>query len=241
MSRFLLRKDAVLKRKFIDFGQGRVPVALVAVAAGCLIAACGSSSSGSTSSSSATGTTASASSSGTSGSAAGSARRTQLVACLKSHGVTLPSRPAGSGPPPGGAGGSGGSGGSASGSGGGGTGTGTTGTGTGPRRGFFGGGGNISPKMRAAFQACGAKFFFGCGARGGFRGRLSHTAITKYVTCVRQHGYNLPNPNFSGKGPIFPANIQSNAKFQAASKACQSLLIPARPSGSGGTGTTSGA
>ncbi len=94
--------------------------------------------------------------------------------------------------------------------------------------------------MQAAFKACGANFGFGGGAGGrGFRGRLSHTAITKYVTCVNQHGYKLPSPNFSGKGPIFPQSIQSNAKFQAASKACQSLLIPARPSG--GTGTTSGA
>ncbi len=94
--------------------------------------------------------------------------------------------------------------------------------------------------MQAAFKACGANFGFGAGrGGGGFRGRLSHAAITKYVTCVRQHGYNLPNPNFSGKGPIFPQSIQTNAKFQAASKACQSLLIPPRPSG--GTSTTSGA
>ena len=219
----------MLKRKVIEIRSGRVPVALVAVAAGCLIAACGSASS----SSSSTGTsTASASSSGSSsaagGGATGTARRAQLVACLKSHGVTLPSRPAGfSGPPPVVAAPA----------------VAGTGTGTTPRRNFFFGGGgarNISPKMQAAFKACGAQFGFRGGAGGrGFRGRLSHTAITKYVTCVRQHGYNLPSPNFSGKGPIFPQSIQTNAKFQAASKACQNLLIPPRPSG--GTGTTSGA
>jgi hypothetical protein len=222
-----------LKRKFTQIRSGRLAFAVVTLAAGCLIAACGSSSS---STSSASSTTASASASGSSsaagGGATGSARRAQLVACLKSHGVTLPSRPPGSGPPPGGGAGGGSGGGT-------GTGTGTT-----PRRNFFFGGGsgarNISPKMQAAFKACGAQFGFGGrGAGRGFRGRLSHTAITKYVTCVRQHGYNLPNPNFSGKGPIFPANIQSNAKFKAASKACQNLLIPPRPSG--GTSTTSGA
>jgi hypothetical protein len=200
-------------------------VALVTLAAGGLLAACGSASSGGSSTSSST-TSASASASGsTSGTA--SARRAQLVACLKAHGVTLPARPPGA-PPAGG--------GSASG---GGTGTGSSTT---PRRGFFFGGGggarNFTPKMAAAFRACGAQFGFR-GGRGGFRGRVSHTAITKYVTCVRQHGYNLPNPNFSGKGPIFPRNIQSNAKFQAASRACQSLLAPPRPSG--GTSTTSGA
>ena len=228
-----------MKRKLIEIGSGRVPVVLVAVAAGCLIAACGSASSSSSSTST---TTASASASGTAGSGTGSARRTQLVACLKSHGVTLPARPPGGAGGAGGGGAAGGSGGAAGGASGGsssGTGTGTT---TGPRRGFFfgGGGRKITPKMQAAFKACGAQFGFGGGGGGGgFRGRLSHAAITKYVTCVRQHGYKLPAPNFSGKGPIFPQSIQTNARFQAASKACQSLLIPPRPSG--GTSTTSGA
>ena len=233
-----------------DNGSRRVAVALATLAAGGLLAACGSASSGSATSSAST--TASASSAGTgtstTGGTTGSARRAQLVSCLKSHGVTLPARPAGSGPPPGGAGSSGSSGGS--GGSGGGTGTGT-GTSTTPRRGFFFGGGaggpNISPKMRAAFQACGAKFGFGGGGGRGFRGRLSHTAINSFVTCVNQHGYKLPAPNFSGKGPIFPQSIESNAKFQAAAKSCQHLLVPARPSGSGsgsgsgGTSTTSGA
>lgn len=211
-------------------------MALVTLVAGGALAACGtaSSSSGTT-----TGTTASASSSGSSSSAAAgganSARRTQLVSCLKAHGVTLPSRPPGGGPPP--------SGGSGSGSG-----TGTTGTGTRPRGGFFFGGGaggarNISPKMQAAFKACGAQFGFRRGAGGAFRGRISHTAINNFVTCVKQHGYNLPAPNFSGKGSIFPRSVETNAKFQAASRACSHLLIPARPGGgsSGGTSTTSGA
>ncbi len=202
---------------------------VVVLALGGLIAACGSasSSSGSASATSSTSTTASAAAGGPN-----STQRAALAACLKQHGVTLPARPAGA-PPAGAPGGSG------TGT----TGTGTTGTGTTPRRGFFGGGGGRfanNPKLRAAFQACGAKFGFRGGQ--GFRGRLSRANITKYVTCVRQHGYNLPNPNFSGKGGIFPSNIRTNKKFQAASKACQSLLVPPRPSGSGsGTSTTSGA
>ena len=222
-------------------------MALVTLVAGGALAACGSASSSSSTTSSTT-ASASASASGSSGSAAGgganSARRAQLVSCLKAHGVTLPSRPGGF-RPPGGSGsgsGSGGSSGSSSGSSSGGTGS-RAGTSTGPRRGFFGGGGaNLSPKMQAAFKACGAKFGFG-GGGGAFRGRISHTAITSFVTCVNQHGYKLPSPNFSGKGPIFPRNIETNKQFQAASKACQHLLIPARPSGgsSGATSTTSGA
>ena len=44
--------------------------------------------------------------------------------------------------------------------------------------------------------------------------------MTKFVACVKQHGYNLPAPNFSGKGPIFPATIERNKKFQTAARAC---------------------
>ena len=214
---------------------------VVVLALGGLIAGCGSASSTSTTSST---TTASAAAGG----GASSSQRAALVACLKQHGVTLPARPPGAPNGPPGSGGSNGGTGTGTGTGTTGTGTGTTGTGTTgtgttPRRGFFGGGRGFAnnPKLRAAFQACGAKFGFR-GRGQGFRGRLSRTNITKYVTCVRQHGYNLPNPNFSGKGPIFPANIQSNKKFQTASRACQSLLVPPRPSGSGsGTSTNSGA
>jgi len=183
---------------------------VVVLALGGLVAACGSASSSSK--------TATSSTTASAAGAPNASRRAALAACLKQHGVTLPARPPGAGAAPG----SGGS----------------NGTGTTPRRGFFGGGGGgfaNNPKLRTALQACGARFGFG----GGQRFRLSRAAITKYVTCVRQHGYNLPNPNFSGKGPVFPSNIRTNAKFQAASRPCQSLLTPRRPSG--GTRTTSGA
>ena len=199
-------------------------MALVTVIASGALAACGSS--GSTTSSTTASASASASTSGAAGGGANSARRAQLVSCLKAHGVTLPSRPAGAPPAGGGTGTS--------------TGTGTTTT---PRRGFlFGGGGaNITPTMRAAFRACGANFGAGGGA---FRGRISHTAIDNFVACVKKNGYpQMPSPNFSGKGPIFPRSVETNAKFQAASRTCQHLLVP---SGSGGgssstTRTTSGA
>jgi hypothetical protein len=107
------------------------------------------------------------------------------------------------------------------------------GAGAPPGGGFFGRAGGNLTKFRAAFKACGADFRGG-GRRGGF----NRQNIQKYVTCVRQHGYNLPNPNFSGNGPVFPANIRTNKKFQSASKACQSLLVP--PQGAGGTGSSQG-
>jgi hypothetical protein len=202
---------------------------LMAVSAAGLLAACGSSSSPSSSSSSA-----SAAAGGAAGAAgggpAGAANRAKLVACLKQHGVTLPTRPPGPRP---------------------GTGTGTTpgagqpGGGPAPgatgarRRGFFGGGAGAgrfnNPKFRAAFQACGAAGGFG--RRGGTPARAS---IAKFVTCVSQHGYKLPKPNFSGQGPVFPAKIETNPKFIAASRACQAQLRPPAGSAAGG-GTTAGA
>jgi len=188
----------------------RALLALAALAMSGLIAACGSTSGGS--SSQTTSTTSAAASAG-SGSSAG---RTALTACLRKHGITLPAR-AGAGAPGGGAPPSGatagGSGAPAGGS---------------PPTGFPGGGAG-SAKLQAAFKACGANF----PARPG-GAALSHQTIQKYVTCVRQHDYQLPNPNFSGKGPIFPASIRSNTKFQAASRACQNLLAPAQAPASTG-------
>jgi hypothetical protein len=150
------------------------------------------------------------SSSKTSSSASASAKtggnRAALVACLRKHGVNLP---ASGGAPGGGAPGAGG-------------GTPPGASGGAPPSGFPGGSAGGS-KFRAAFKACGANFPAGRPGSGGF----SRQNIQKYVTCVRQHGYQLPNPNFSGSGSVFPANVRSNAKFQAASRACQSLLRPA--------------
>ena len=195
----------------------RVLVALLALAAGLGIAACGSSSNSSSTSNSAS------VSGGTSTNANFAARRTALVACLKAHGVTLPNGgrfgPGAGGPPPGG------------------------GTGTNPTPGagrfLFGGGGGggaarfaNNPKLAAAFQACGGRV-----GGGRFRGGagLGRTRITQFVACVRKNGFNLPTPNFSGNGPVFPANLRTNAKFLAASQACASILTAPRP---GGTSTT---
>jgi hypothetical protein len=184
--------------------RGFAALAILAIAVLCV--ACGSSSSSSSSSSSA------AASSGA------PRTRAKLAACLKQHGVTLPTRPAGArrggggyGPPPG-------------------AGTGNAGGGGGFGRGGFGGGqGRFNnPKFRAAFQACGATAGFR-GRRGNFR--PSSAAITKFASCVKQHGYTLPKANLSGKGPVYPVKIERNAKFQSASRACQSVL---RPAGGGG-------
>jgi hypothetical protein len=190
---------------------------LTAVAAAGLLAACGSSTTASSSSSSSSATAA----------AGGPANRAKLVACLKQHGVTLPTRPPGARQGQAGAG----------------SGTGPApgagAPGTGRRRGFFGGGAFANPKFQAAFKACGVTRV---GRRGGFArgGTPQRAAITKFVTCVSAHGYTLPKPNFTGKGPVFPAKIETNPKFISASRACQSQLRPPAAAAPGGT-TSSGA
>jgi hypothetical protein len=211
-------------------------LAIVVIVAVC-VAACGSSSS-----------TSSSSSSSSAAAASGGARnRAKLVACLKQHGVTLPSRPrsgGGYGPPPGspnssangttnsnGNGNGGGNGnGNGNGNGGGngnGNGVGNSGFHNGFRNGAGPGGRFNNPKFQAAFKACGAT----AGFRGRGNFRPSSAAITKFASCVKQHGYTLPKANLTGKGPVYPASIERNAKFQAASRSCQSLL---RPTGAGG-------
>jgi hypothetical protein len=189
---------------------------LAAAVVAAAIAACGSSTTSTTTAGAAAASTGAATSGGPAG-----LDRSKLVSCLKAHGVTLPARPAGAHHPAGGSGG---------------------------RQGFFfGGGGGAgsrfanNPKLRAAFAACG-------GGRGfrGHRFTLDHAAVAKFVACVKQHGYNLPAPNFSGRGPIFPAGIEHNSKFQAAARACQADLRPAGAPAPGGppggvTATTSGA
>lgn len=190
----------------INKGPRGALVALAVIAGSCVLAACGSSSGTSTAVASASASTSS------SASGAFAARRAALVACLKKHdpGVTLPA------PPPGGFRGAGAAGGS--------PGTSTTG-----RGGFF----RNNPQLQAAFRACGANFGFRAGGRFG---RVSHQAVDNYVACVKAHGYSeMPKPNFSGKGPIFPASIRSNPQFQAASRSCQNLLVPR--GGTGGTAT----
>ncbi len=209
-----------------------LPVACVLAC--CLLAACGSSSSSSSSSS--------AAASGSSGPA--SATRTKFVECLKQHGVTVPARPGGFlGRRPGsGGGGTSGGGGSGAPYGGGSAGGGAPGAG-----GIFGGGGGsrnrfqANPKLQAAFKACAADL---PARRFRFNPAARRTLITNFVKCVRQHGYNLPQPNFSG-GPVFPRKIETNAKFKAASKACAHLLIGSGPpqgqgGGAPGSGTAGG-
>lgn len=234
------------------------PLLLVSAAFG--LTACGSDDAAKTT------TAASASGSGTRG--ASGADRTALQACLKKEGVTLPERPAGApgggyggapptgtdgapptppegqdGAPPAGSDGQGAppAGGQAGAAGG------LPGSG---RAGGARGGRQLSEadreKLMAAMQKCGGQVGPGA-AGGGGRGRRPDVddaayrrSITAYVACVRKHGFDLPDPNFSGKGPIFDAKKvdQQDPSFQKASTACQSELRPERSQTAPTTTTT---
>jgi hypothetical protein len=131
----------------------------------------------------------------------------QIAACLKKQGVNPPQQRRG--PGPGGAGG-----------------------------GFlFGGGpqgatrsGDFS-KMRAALKKCGIN-----PGQGQRRIRVQSSpqfkqALTKFVTCVRKNGYDMPDPNLSGNGPVFDSSKvnRNDPKFKKAATKCQSDLQALRP------------
>jgi hypothetical protein len=200
-------------------------VILTALIASVAIAACGGSSNSGKTTTSKNAASASTSKSG--------ASRTAFTACLKQHGVTVPAGRGGFGfrrngttttgaPPAGGV--PGGGGGFAGGAG-----------------GVAGGGGGFAggnSKFAKAFQACRSKlgssgfgrgrFAPGSGARR-FTPHFSATALKSYVSCIRKNGYpSMPEPDTSkGAKSVFPASVEKNAEFQAASRKCQSILFKA--------------
>ena len=206
----------------------RILLTLLAVPAATVVAACGSSSSSPASSGGAN----------PAASAGGSAQFAKYQSCLKSHGVTLPNRgtlkrPSGSGStgqftPPGGE------------------------AGAPPSGGFKGGrpggfGATASKHDQAALKACAKDAPAGAGgfgagdrpggAGGGAGAQFSAATLKSFAACTKQHGYTLPKANTSGTGPVYPRSIETNPKFQTASKSCQSLLRPSggpAPAGAGG-------
>jgi hypothetical protein len=181
-----------------------------------VLAACGSSSKGST--------TAAAVKTTASGARTAGSRFTALRECLKKNGITLPQRvpgkPGQGRPPSGGAVPFGGG-----------------------RTGGFAGGALPKGVTRAQFEAAMKKC--GGGARGNFgpRSRIGSAsfkkALTAFATCMRKGGIDVPTPNTSGKGPIFDTKglDVNSAKFRAAQQKCASLLrIPAAPGAAGAPG-----
>jgi hypothetical protein len=207
----------------------RISIAVLALVIGALVlAGCGGSS-GSSSAGSSTESSTTASSAGSEtatgeGSAAGGKGgmfniSEEAKACLKEKGVELPEFKGGEGGPPGGAEG------------------GMPEPGEkpeggempegGPPAGGFGGEG--SEEMTKAFEECGVETpEFKGGPGGGGKPNTNSAAFKKqvneYVACVRENGYELGEPNFSGEGPVFEKSESESAEFKKASAQCQELL-----------------
>ena len=121
-------------------------------------------------------------------------------ACLKEQGADLPEPGEAGGPPEGGA----------------------PPAGEGPPEGFAGG-----EDMRKAFEECGIDAPQGGGAGGPPTDSPEfQQSIEDYVACVRENGYDLPDPNLSGEGPVFSESEvdQSDPEFKSASEECRSLI-----------------
>jgi hypothetical protein len=209
-----------------------------------VLAGCGGSSGASSGSTAETSTTASAAGTGGGGSESGSTESSRAEggkgpmgmnissearACLKEKGVELPEFKGGEGGPPssgetpegampeGGEAGQMPEGGEP-----------PQGGEGGPPAGGFGGEG--SEKMTKAFEECGVEmpeFKGGPGGEGGAPN--TNTAafkkqVKEYVACVRENGYELAEPDFSGEGPVFAREESESAAFKKASAQCQSLL-----------------
>jgi hypothetical protein len=198
--------------------------AVLAVLASLALAACGGSTSASTTTATTAGAATSASttptpstSTGKGAAPAGPGRFTALRECLQRNGITLPKRTPGQAPGGGG---------------------------------FLGGGpklpaGVSRAQYEAAIKKCGGFPRF---PRGGFRGpRIKFNspaikaALVKFAACLRANGLNVPEPNTSGKGPIFNTKglNTSSATFRTAESKCRSDLVGAfraRPGAGGAAG-----
>ncbi|HEX4307881.1 MAG TPA: hypothetical protein VHZ54_17735 [Solirubrobacterales bacterium] len=197
---------------------GIVPVLVIGAL---VLAGCGGSSGGS---STGTSTTANAAGGSTAEGGPGGAFDVseEAKACLKEKGVELPEFKAGEGGPQGG-------GEPPSGAEGGGPPTGEGGempSGEGgPPAGGFGGEGN--EEMRKAFEECGVEtpeFKGGAGGKPNVNSAAFKKQVKEYVACVRENGYEIGEPNFSGEGPVFEKSESESAAFKKASAQCESLL-----------------
>ena len=101
-----------------------------------------------------------------------------------------------------------------------------------------------NPKFAAAFAKCaGLLGGFGAGRLGGEVAGLGgnqreRAEVVSYTACMKQHGVNLPAPNFSGSGSVFPNTVnRTTTAFRSANAKCQRLLTFLPPT----SGTSAGA
>lgn len=201
-----------MKTKYRRIGPGRVNMlglmGVLAVLATVLLAGCGSSG-GSESSSEET--TASSEQAGGPGGFAEISEETR--SCLKEKRAELPESSQG-GPPAGG-----------------------PPEGTPPEGGPPAGGppqdfGKGGAKMKKAFEECGVELPQGKPEGPPMNSGAFRKSIKGYVACMGENGVELPEPDLSGKGPVFKESEvdREDPKFKAANEKCQSRLgVPGGP------------
>jgi hypothetical protein len=134
-------------------------------------------------------------------------------ACLEEQGVELPDPSQG---PPGGAPPEGGP----------------------PEGGRPAGVGEGGEEMKEALEECGAELPQGKPGSPQMDSDAFRESIKEYASCMGENGYELPEPNVSGEGPVFKESDvnREDPKFEAANEKCQSLLGGPGGGGSGGAG-----
>jgi hypothetical protein len=199
---------------------------VLALLLACLgLAACGGSSTSSSTTATAAAAAKTAATTSTNGGAGkgpggpNSSRFAALRECLQKNGITLPKRTSGQ-RRSGGAGG-------------------------------FLGGGAAGPQLpkgvtraqyEAALKKCGGNAFAGSAGRR-FNNPAFKSALTKFATCLRANGVNIPAPNTSGNGPIFNTKgiDTASTQFKTAETKCSADLRGGLRGRAGANGAPGGA
>lgn len=91
-----------------------------------------------------------------------------------------------------------------------------------PPQGFAKGGAEV----KKAFEECGVELPQGKPEGAPMNSSAFRKSIKEYAACIGENGYDLPEPNVSGEGPVFKESEvdREDPKFEVANEKCQSLL-----------------
>lgn len=106
--------------------------------------------------------------------------------------------------------------------------------GEGPPQGFGQGG----EEMKEALEECGAELPQGGPGGPPMDSGAFRESVKEYAACMGENGYELPEPNVPGEGPVFKESDvdREDPKFETANEKCQSLLGGPGGGGPGGAG-----